>query len=235
MITNNQENEIMTVKEVADYLKVSEKSILRMAQKGEIPVTKVASQWRFMRHIIDEWLISQMNFPLNTGGEAGTSTGEEEFTLSSLLEPELVIFDLPRGDKRQVLDQLLVPLVNKGYIRDSHLMLKLLLEREALVSTAIGNGAAIPHVRVPSSCPVKKDLIVIGINREGVNFDSIDGKPTHLFFLTCSTSDITHLKILARLGVLIRDRESADELLRAEDFNGVLKAVGSADNELRSE
>lgn len=235
MVINNQENEIMTVKEVADYLKVSEKSILRMAQKGEIPVTKVASQWRFMRHIIDEWLISQMNFPLNTGGEAGSSPEGEQFTLSSLLEPELVIFDLPQGDKKQVLDQMLVPLVNRGYIRDSSLMLKLLLEREALVSTAIGNGAAIPHVRVPSSCPVKKDLIVIGINREGVNFDSIDGRPTNLFFLTCSTSDITHLKILARLGVLIRDGESVKALLKAEDFDGVLRAVGSADDEVRAE
>lgn len=224
------ESEIMTVKEIADYLKISEKSILRMAQKGEIPVTKVASQWRFMRHVIDEWLISQMNFPI-TGGSEQDSSSERVIRLSNLIEPELIILDLSGGSKREVLSRLLAPLVEKGYIRDSSLMLRLLLEREALVSTAIGHNAAIPHVRVPSTCPVKKDLIVIGINREGIDFDSIDGRPTKLFFLTCSTSDITHLKILAKLGILIRDSEIMNELLKAEAPGEILKAIEIGDEE----
>ena len=55
--------EVMTLEEVAEYLQVSQKSILRMAQSGKIPAAKVASQWRFMRSVVDDWLMAQMEIP----------------------------------------------------------------------------------------------------------------------------------------------------------------------------
>ena len=55
------DNEIMTLSEVASYLKIAEKTVSRMITRGEIPCTKVASQWRFMKSMIDDWLISRMN------------------------------------------------------------------------------------------------------------------------------------------------------------------------------
>ncbi|MFH0964293.1 MAG: helix-turn-helix domain-containing protein, partial [Planctomycetota bacterium] len=94
-------HEVMTLREVADYLQLAEKSVLRMAQAGRIPAAKVASQWRFMRSIIKDWLASQMEFlPSAEHAPAHPLAAPEALPpLSRLLRSDLMALAVPPGTK----------------------------------------------------------------------------------------------------------------------------------------
>ena len=86
-----EEKKIMTLGEMADYLKVAKKTLLKMAQHGDIPATKVASQWRFMRSVVDDWLITRMKTLPDRELENLIDSEKLPVPLSALLRPELVL------------------------------------------------------------------------------------------------------------------------------------------------
>jgi PTS system nitrogen regulatory IIA component len=212
-----EDDNVMTLAEMANYLKIAKRSLLRMAQKGDIPGTKIASQWRFMRSVIDDWMISRMkNLP---AGELEKLIQSEKVPLPlyRLLPPELVGLGLRPGPKKEVLEQLLEVLAGGGLAVDQSLFLQKLIDREDMVSTAIFPGIALPHFRKPEECPLAEPRIVLGICRQGTDFDSLDGKPTHVFFLICAGNVVVHLKIIAELALLFRRASLVEGLVAAAD------------------
>ena len=220
-------DQIMTLSEVADYLKVAEKTILRMIQKGEIPCAKVASQWRFMKPMIDDWLISRMNvLPKNDL----SSLIEKEGTLvplSRLINRERIIPDLKPGTKEDILKALIAPLDISSENRK--LFLKKLLHRESMSSTAIGQSVAIPHLRRPEESILPGPEVVVGICPEGCDFDAIDGHPTHLFFLIITDSEVVHLRILSRISRIAADASLISELTKASTGEKALGLILDAE------
>jgi len=209
-------NDIMTVHEFAKYLKISEKTVIRMAQKGEIPVIKIASQWRFMKTIIDDWLISKMDSAGNSGISSMIKNDTIPLYLSRLVKTDYILFDIKPGDSQQIFKQLVKPLLDSKLIEDEKKYIDLLIERENIVSTAIGKGIAMPHIRNPFQCPVKLPSVIIGICKEGVDFNSYDKGKTHLFFLICSDSEVVHLKIMAKVALLNKNPTILPKFLKAE-------------------
>jgi len=220
------ENEnVMTLSEMADYLKIAKRSLLRMAQRGDIPGTKIASQWRFMRSLIDDWMISRMkNLP---AGELEKLIQSEKVPLPlyRLLPVELVGLDIRPDTKKQVLEQLLDLLGACGQPFERQSFLQKLLDREEMVSTAIFPGIALPHFRKPEECPLAEPRVVLGLCRAGTDFDSLDGKPTYVFFLICAGSVVVHLKIIAELALLFRRSALLEELLAAPDPRSALAVL----------
>jgi excisionase family DNA binding protein len=200
----NGNGNIMTLGEMAEYLKIARKSLLRMAQQGDIPATKVASQWRFMRGVIDDWLIARMKTLPEAELELLIRSDKLPIPLPRLLPPELVRLDIRGSSKLKVLGQLCEPLVATGLLADPEALLAKLTEREEMVSTAIFPGIAIPHARKPEDCPVPEPRLVLGICPEGVDFDSLDGRPTYVLFLVCANQVAVHLKVIAELALLFR-------------------------------
>ncbi|MEW5816830.1 MAG: PTS sugar transporter subunit IIA, partial [Spirochaetota bacterium] len=199
MKISETKSDLMTLSELAQYLKLAEKTLLRMVHKGEIPSLKVASQWRFKRQMIDDWLQSQMK-GLPQDDLAHIIGTENNFVpLSRLTGEDLILTDIHPGSKKEVLVQLIEPLVNKGIVQDREAFLSKLLQREEMVSTAIGRGIAIPHIRRPQDNPIKRPALVIGICKQGTEFDSFDGEPTKLFLLLCAGSEIVHLRVMAKI------------------------------------
>jgi len=222
----DENTKIMTLGEMADYLKIAKRSLLRMAQRGDIPATKVASQWRFMRSVVDDWLISRMKALPDRELETLIESDKLPLPLSALLRPELIRLDIEDTGKEAVLELLSELLVKAKLLgEDPTSFTEKLVEREEMVSTAIFPGIAIPHVRKPEECPVPEPRIVIGISRTGVDFNSLDGQPTYLFFLICANQVILHLKIIAELALIFRRSDLVEKLKNARDPSRVLEIL----------
>ncbi|AGB20171.1 PTS sugar transporter subunit IIA [Thermoanaerobacterium thermosaccharolyticum] len=143
--------------------------------------------------------------------------------IEEILDKDMMIFDLKSKDKLSVLKELIKPLAAKCVIDDEDKFLDVVLKREEEYSTGIGMGVAIPHGK---SSLVKKASLVFGKSKEGINYNSMDGKPAHLFFLIAApeNSDNLHLKILAKLSRSLMHEEVREELSKAETYEDVVNA-----------
>jgi len=198
------ERETMTLSEVAEYLQLAERTVLRMAQRGQIPAAKVASQWRFLRVLVREWVIAQMQgLPKVTADKMAGSSGEL-LPLLKVMRPELMAFGIRPAPKESILGQLVAPLVATASARDPTRLLMSLMERERMMSTGIGHGVAIPHPRQPIPGMFTEPLVVLGICPEGADYQAIDDQPVHVFFLICATRTEVHLDLMAKVGWLVR-------------------------------
>lgn len=215
-------NEIMTFAEAAAYLKIGEKTLQRMISRKEIPCTKVGNQWRFMKSIVDDWLISGMEHHTTNSVEK-VILNHEMIRLSRITR--YINTGLQAGSPESILQQLSSPLADSGLIDPVELYVRKLIQREEMVSTAIGKGCAIPHIRMPGENPGCAPLISAGLCREGTDFNSLDGEPTRLFFLIHADNEATHLRILARVTEMIRDSRTVSRLLQARGEEDFIEAV----------
>jgi nitrogen PTS system EIIA component len=228
----NINEEVLTLSDIASYLKVSDKTILRMAQAGEIPSAKVSGQWRFLRSFITDWLETKMYMASTENLRQVVGTAETVIPLSRLVSPESVLMDIKPGSKEDVLRQLVQPLRDGGIVDDPDEYYNRLVEREEMVSTALGRGIAFPHVRHPDQVPARSPAIVLGLCRPGTDFNSLDGDPTHVFALCCSSSETMHLRLLAKVTLLLRSDGMMDRLRNASDTKEVTRHLIAADWEL---
>lgn len=146
-----------------------------------------------------------------------------------VLDREAINVDLKAKDKKGILDELAMPIARMtGTSHDE--LVKVLLERERLGSTGIGGGIGIPHGKV--NC---LDTLVLGfgLSRKGVHFESIDGRPTHIFFLllTPENSAGLHLKLLARLSRLLKDEEFKTQLSQSRSVEEIIRTIGEKDDD----
>ena len=144
------------------------------------------------------------------------------------IREELILPDLHSKAKLDLLDELASHLSdhNNGVSKDS--LVKVLVDRERLASTAIGEGVAIPHGKLDA---VGKLIACVGRAREGVDFDSMDGRPTYLFFVLVAPENSTgvHLKALARISRLFKDPEFRSRLLAAESAHDMFEVIADED------
>lgn len=134
--------------------------------------------------------------------------------ISEFLSPQAVIADMQARTKPDVLRELSATLVRAHPQLDEAKLVEVLGEREQLGSTGIGEGVAIPHGKLPGMTQL---LATFGVSREGVDFEAIDGKPTHLFFALVAPENSAgvHLKALARISRLFKNPRFRAAILEA--------------------
>jgi excisionase family DNA binding protein len=225
MAAKQDNGKTMTLSQMADYLRIAKRSLLRMAQRGDIPATKVASQWRFMRSVVDDWLIERMKSLPDRELETLIESERLPVPLPALLRPELTRLDIEGVGMKRVFELLTDLLVREKLLQDQEDFIDKLMEREEMVSTAIFPGIAIPHARKPEECPVAEPRIVLGVSRGGIDFNSLDGQPTYLFCLICANQSILHLKIIAELALIFRRPDLVENVRRAESPDQVLQIL----------
>ncbi|MDT8441261.1 MAG: PTS sugar transporter subunit IIA [Desulfuromonadales bacterium] len=151
--------------------------------------------------------------------------------ISDFLDPAAIVADLKGSSKKEVLAELTEALrhVDSSLDRDS--VLKVLLERERLGSTGIGEGVAIPHGKLRE---IETMRISFGLSRQGVDFDSMDGKPAHLFFLLVAPEESVgiHLKTLARISKLLKNLDVRERLLNAVDADELFRIISEEEEQL---
>ena len=150
--------------------------------------------------------------------------------LSDILEEDNIIPDLKAKDKKGVLEELAEAIASHEPSLDKNSLVKVLLERERLGSTGIGDGVAIPHGKFPA---VTQPIISFGRSRKGLDFDSMDGEPAFLFFLLVAPENAAsiHLKALARIAKILKNGAFRKVLMKAQNRQELYKTIIQNDEE----
>jgi fructose-specific phosphotransferase system IIA component len=150
--------------------------------------------------------------------------------IMDFLSKKAILTDVKSTKKEEVIKELVDVLIDAGEIekRYRNKLIDALQAREALGSTAIGQGIAIPHAK--SEC-VEKLVAAFGLSKKGVDFDSLDGEPVYIFFLLVAPQDSAgpHLKALARISRLLKDKYFRDSLRACADDKSVVKIISQED------
>ena len=144
------------------------------------------------------------------------------------LNEKAVSASLKAVTKEAALRELVEVLSKAEGIKNKEDLIRVLLNRESLGSTGIGQGVGIPHAKTNA---VKKLVAALGISTNGVNFDALDGEPVHIFFLLVAPEDSAgpHLKGLARISRLLKDKYFRDSLKVLKDDKAILKLIRDED------
>lgn len=205
-----------SVKDAANLLHVSEKTIYRWIKQEIVPVYTVNDQFRFNRAELLEWAISHRKSISHEAFYEDETTNSPLPSLKESLESGGVIYRLEGETKNEVLANMVSELRLPDEV-DRDYLLKVLLAREELCSTAIGNGVAIPHPRNPVLLHVTKPSISLAFLENPVDFKALDGEPVHSLFCLISPTVRAHLHLLSKLSFA----------LRAAEFQEVLKQQSS--------
>ncbi|SLM27426.1 PtsN2 [Desulfamplus magnetovallimortis] len=149
--------------------------------------------------------------------------------ISEILHKNSIIANLKSRDKKGVLEELAtaVSAIANTETRD---IVKVLLEREQLGSTGIGGGIGIPHGKLAT---INSIVVGFGLSQEGVDFDSLDNKPVHIFFLLITPTNSTgsHLKVLAQISRLLKRTDFKESLLKSESVDEIMGIIHSVDED----
>ena len=146
-----------------------------------------------------------------------------------VLQKDAILADLKSVDKKGVIEELVVPAAQISGISPEELV-KVLLERERLGSTGIGGGIGIPHGKIKG---IESIVLAFGLSRQGLDFESIDNRPTRIFFLLITPENSTglHLKVLARISSILKNESFKEKLLNAADRDEIYAVIKDVDEE----
>jgi PTS system nitrogen regulatory IIA component len=219
---------LLTLKQVADHLQLSERTLYRLLQRGELPGRKIGGQWRFRLSEIDYWLdmrVSRMNTSDLRRLEEGSPSSM--LPLDELIRLENALIPLTSGPAREVIRQF-VAAVSYPETVDGEALASRIRQREELASTATIDGVAFLHTpRWEPRTPIRTPVVALGRLSNPTDFGAIDGTPTDLLFLLLAPDAQTHLSLLAKAARLCREPGLLDALRAARapaEVLGILRA-----------
>jgi PTS system nitrogen regulatory IIA component len=218
----------LTVREAATMLNVQEEAVYRWIREKDIPFHRVGDHFRFNKEEVLEWATAR-----------GLRVSSAEFhhteasatpSLADALVAGGVHHDVKGVDRESVLEAIvgLMPIEEA----DQHLLFDFLVAREALGSTGVGDGIAIPHVRNPVVLHVPHASITLCFLEKPVDFDAIDGKPVTTVFLLVSPTVRAHLYLLSRLSAALHNPAFKDAILRRASADEILEEARSVEGAL---
>lgn len=150
--------------------------------------------------------------------------------IMDFLSKKAIVPELKSTKKEDVIKELVDALIDAEEVdkRNRNKIIDALMSRESLGSTAIGQGIAIPHAK--TNC-VDRLIAAFGLSKKGVDFDSLDGEPAYIFFLLLASQDSAgpHLKALARISRLLKDKFFRDSLKSCTEDKAIIKIISSED------
>jgi len=148
--------------------------------------------------------------------------------ITDLIKKEFIIEELKSKTKKEVLLELSEVFLRGDVKVDCDAMVEVLLDREKLGSTGIGDGIAIPHGKLPG---LENLVVSFGRTIEGIDFDSLDGKPVHIFFLLMAPENSAgqHLKALAKISRMLKEKVFRKELMEAKTSDEIYNLIDKKD------
>jgi PTS system nitrogen regulatory IIA component len=223
----------LSVRDAAGILNVSEKTIYRWIKQAVIPSYRINEQYRFNRTELLEWATSrriQVSPDIFSEGQASSSPLP---SLSEALKAGGVAYRVGGRDQDSVLRSV-VELLQLPDEVDREFLYKVLLARETLGSTGIGDGIAIPHVRNPVVLHVLKPTVTLCFLEEAIDFQAMDGKPVNILFTLISPSVRAHLHLLSKLGFVLRNPAFKDALKREASRGELMECLTRAEEVISS-
>jgi len=225
----------LTLREAAQYLDVNEARVRDWIVAKGLPVHRVDERLYLNAVELWEWAVENGVQASRKLLEHAKRAPDPVPPMSQLLRVGGIHQDIDAPDKMGVLRAFVERLpLPPDQNRDA--LLSVLEAREAMGSTGIGDGIAIPHVRNPILLRVREPFVTLGLLQHPVEFDALDGKPVHALFMVVSPTVPAHLRILGQLGfllrddalrALLRDRASADEILGRVELLEASRNTGS--------
>jgi excisionase family DNA binding protein len=225
----------MTVRQTAYYLNVNERTVLKLVAEGELPGVKIGNQWRFRKPMLDTWLDDQMLGvrPRSLEVSKAAPAARRMLNLASCFQPAHIISDLQANTKTGVVEELASLASGLSLVRDKTWFVGALIERENIMPSATGNGVAFLHTLNRHPEQVVKPFMVLGRSLGGVDFDALDGKPTHLFFVLGLKFHELHLPWLAKLPQMCALPETLRTLMTATSADAIFAALSDAERDLK--
>ena len=207
------EDTILTIEEVANYLRVSDRTVYDWAQRGEIPAGKIGTVWRFKKSEVEKWVNERLS-------SSTDRIKDNAVQVKNILAPNRVIF-ISQTSRHDALVELANMLSSAPQIQRSDELVSEILKREELMSTAIGRGIAIPHVRLSS---VTDLVMAVGVCKTPVtDFQPIDDMPVSLLFMIAAAYNqhSYYLQTLSYFSAKLKKKELRDSLLSAATSDDV--------------
>lgn len=223
----------LTVKDVARLLSVSEKTVYRWVKQGHLPAYQVHDQYRFNRAEILEWATSR-KIPISP--EIFSEPESSGIPMPSLLEALQnggVHYRVDGADKWAVL-KCVVQLLQLPEEVDREFLYRVLVAREELSSTGIGEGIAIPHVRNPVVLHISRPMVTLFFLEHPVDFGAIDGQPVFALFMLISPTVRAHLHLISHLAYTLRDPAFREVIRRQGLREEILEAARGMEQKLIS-
>lgn len=205
----------LTVRDAAQLLNVSEKTVYRWIEQKDIPAHRVNEQYCFSKAELLEWATARRIKVSATLFEEPDSNAAPLPSLSAALEAGSVVPRLQGKNKTDVLRAMVDHMVLPPEF-DREMLLQMLMAREGVGSTGIGDGIAIPHVRNPVVLNVAKASMTLCFLEQPIEFGAVDGKPVHTLFSLVSPTIRVHLHLLSRLSTAMLDTRVRSAILRRE-------------------
>jgi PTS system nitrogen regulatory IIA component len=214
----------LTVQDIARIFSLSEKTVYRWINRGEIPAYKINEQYRFNRTEILEWATAKrINFSPELFEEPEGEGGLIR-SLGDSLDEGGIFYRVSGSSKDEVLREI-VRIIKIPESVDPEFLYKVLMAREKMGSTAVGEGIAIPHARMPLVLHVPRPSVSLCFLDKPVEFGALDGKPVFALFTIISPTIRSHLYLLARLSYLLRNDEFKKILYEHGSSSAILETV----------
>jgi excisionase family DNA binding protein len=224
---------VLTTKELAEYIKLNEKTVIKLAQNGQIPGVKIGNQWRFHLSAIDDYLQEKIVHAPDRKLDMIINAAPEIMPLSRLTNHNLFEIDSKARTSTSVLTELAQLAYMNTLTPSADALIIQLKKREKMLSTAIGNGIAVPHPRHPSPQLFNEPKIVILRTKTGIDYKSPDNKPVRLFLMTCAPNELVHLRLLAKISRLLHASTVVDKLMQANDKTEMFQILLEFDRDLQ--
>lgn len=224
--------DILTIRQLAEYLMVSEKTVYRMLDRNELPAVRVGGQWRFRKHDIDSWLNEEVR-RVEYEGQRGALDPLEasEIAITPLLDPENVWLSVTPGSR----DELLAFMTREASI-DAHvdrdLLFRSIRERETVCSTAVLQAAAFPHPIDPRTFRFARKRVLLAVLREPLDFLDPHGHRPQVVAVILARSVQGQLLAFSRALKLFANHDLIDQLTEAETAADAIRLIGLAEGRL---
>lgn len=204
---------VLTARELAEYIKIHEKTVIKQAQEGKLPGIKIGNQWRFHIDAIDEHLQSDFVKIPDDDLDAIITTADNIIPISRLTDDRLIVLNSKARTIDEVLSEISTVAHKARLLDDAAAFLALLREREAMMSTAVGWGYAVPHPRNPVEGMFARPNIIMLRTSEKIPHDAPDRRPVQFFITVCAPNEFVHLRLLAKVSKLLHFEEAHEKML----------------------
>lgn len=213
------QDDILTIEEVAKYLRVSDRTVYDWAQKGEIPAGKIGTVWRFKKSEVENWVNARLS---------SDSNKQPEVQIKNILSPDRIIF-ISQTTKHDALVELSEILATAPQIKNKSELTQEILKREELMSTSIGCGIAIPHVRLSS---VTDLVMAVGICKKPIeDFQTFDNQNVNLLFMIAAAYNqhSYYLKTISNFSAKLKNKNLRESMLSSNSAQEVYNLLLNAE------
>ena len=205
------DHEILTIEEIAQYLRISERTVYDWANKGAIPCGKLGTTWRFKRSEVEKWVDEKLS-----GNVAQTPA--HDLSIADVLTPSRIVH-MDCDTKREALETVSDCLSKADEITHPEELAKEIFIREELMSTGIGFNVAVPHVRLDT---VSNIVMAVGINTGPIlDYETLDEQPVYIVCMLAARQEqhAQYLKTLGLISSVLKDTNVRESLMETGDAN----------------